>query len=66
MTSFVFHLPAFVVTVPGDSVAFKYTLQISDQSENVASEDMNVSHFFLRNTIHTDRSQSAPKSEGIR
>jgi len=34
------YLPARIVTIRGDSMALKYTLQMRDRSEKVASEDI--------------------------
>src|SRR5260370_31539344 len=64
MIVFVFHSPASVVTVRSDSVAFKYILRFSEQSENVTREYIKARPTSSSETLSTmDRPQSAPKSE---
>ncbi len=64
MIVFVFHSPASVVTVRSDSVAFKYILRFSEQSENVTREDIKARPTSSSETLSTmDSPQSAPKSE---
>jgi hypothetical protein len=65
MSSFLFHLPADVVTVFGDSVTFEDTLQIEPVKRRSGVTSKVAAHLFLRNTIHTE-TQSASESEVTR